>query len=335
MNFLVSLLWLPVAPAAFAWAQWPAAPAIGSLALTCAAAAWVAVAIRTRGRRAVRAARIALIAYLILAVGLIAADTLPGPGTRSALPPRELHALPAAPGSDFLPHPNPVLHVIPTGESRTKPAWTQWSGGQGEVTLEGALFVVEHPTYGLVVYEMSTTFEADAASLLRSAGLDPAEVRTVVAAELTQGPGVAARGLSGPWVLADPAEPHAFNAQMSRLQPVRFSENPGFGPFDHYFDLTGDGSILLLSSPGPRPGHIALFLRLRWGAVLLAGGIAPVAQNLASRSAPLPVSSAHNRQLGGVLWLSARHPNLIVVPGQDQGPLRRLERPDITLYGAD
>lgn len=335
MNFLLSLLWLPVAPIVFVAIESPSVPAFVCLAAVVAAVVAGARAWRIRSPRAIRGASVAGVVYLALAIALVAVDALPGPGTRSALAPPVLHALPAAPASDFLPHANPVLHVLLTGERREEPAWRAWSGGRGVAVLHGALFVIDHPTYGLVIFETSTAWDADAVGLLGAAGLDPSRVRAVVASALQAGPGVAARGLDGAWVMADLAEPRPFGPSLERLQPIRFDENPGFGPFPHYFDLTGDGSILLLSSPGPSPGHVAVLARLPLGPVLLAGDIAPLAANLSSASTPLPVRRAHGRQLGALRWMAEHHPNLIVLPSHDPGPLTSIDRPDITLHRAD
>ena len=333
MNLLASLLWLPFAPVVFGWLQAPSAWGLGSLGLSALAAAACALS-RTRPSRGRRVgAWVGIGLYAVAAVVIVALDALPGPGLRAATLTRTFSALPAAPGHDFVPHPYPTLHVIPTGERRSAPAWTVWSGGRGVAGLTGALFVIDHPTYGLVIYETSTAFDADAGPLLRSAGLDPSQVRTIIAAGFAAGPGIAARTLPAPWIMADSTEPRPHGPTMERLHPIRYADNPGFGPYAHYFDLAGDGSILMVSSPGPSPGHVGLLLRLRWGSALLPGDAAPTRHNLSSRSTALPPSRATSRALGGALWMQEHHPRIVVIPGWDPASLVGFDRPDVTLHG--
>ncbi|MCO4773794.1 MAG: hypothetical protein KDA24_27430 [Deltaproteobacteria bacterium] len=331
MNILVSLLWLPLAPLVFGVAQAPSAWGIAALAVTLSAAGSLLVARSRPSLRPVAWACGAL--YAIASLGLVAQDALPGPGSRSATAPRDLQALPAPPGPDFIPHPNPVLHVLLTGERDLRPAWTTWSGGRGLAAHEGAIFVIDHPTYGLVIYEASSPFEVDVPGLLRSAGLDPDRVRTVVASDFRRGPGVAARSFPDTWVMADPEEPRPLGPGTERLHPVRHRDNPGFGPFGHYFDLAGDGSILLLAAPGPSPGHLALFLRLRWGTALLPGEVAPLHENLTTWTTPVTWNRAWPRQLGAVAWMQDNHDDdLVVLPAWAPRPLAPIERPDIVFH---
>lgn len=324
MNFLASLLWLPIAPAMFGLLYLPTVWGLGATVLS---GVLLGAALTARRHPPVRPLlAVAATLYAGAAVAIVALDALPGPGLRSAVTPRTMAALPAAPGHDFIPHANPVLHVIPTGERRTRTGWTIASGTQGTVDLGGALFVIEHPTYGLVIYDVSTDFEADASFLLQARGLDPDAVRTIIAADFSRGPGVAMRGLPEPWVMANVDAPRPHGPGLQRLQPLRFADNPGFGPFPHYVDLAGDGSILMLSA-GDR---VAVFARLQYGNALLAGDIAPARANLTSRSTPLPPSRAAARALGAVLWLDTHHPKTLTLPGWDTSWLG--ENLGITVY---
>lgn len=48
----------------------------------------------------------------------------------------------------------------------------------------------------------------------------------------------------------------------------------GFGPFPGSFDLAGDGSLLVVATPGHTPGHTSLLVRDSSGLVLLGGDLA-------------------------------------------------------------
>ena len=52
------------------------------------------------------------------------------------------------------------------------------------------------------------------------------------------------------------------------------------GPFVGTFDVMGDGSLLLVPTPGHTPGHAALLLRGSHGSRLLAGDLAHTAAEL-------------------------------------------------------
>ena len=62
-------------------------------------------------------------------------------------------------------------------------------------------------------------------------------------------------------------------------------DDGGFGPFPGSYDLAGDGSLVVVATPGHTPGHASLLVRRAEGDVLLAGDLAHAAADL-DRIAP-------------------------------------------------
>jgi len=59
-------------------------------------------------------------------------------------------------------------------------------------------------------------------------------------------------------------------------------EGPGVGPFSSSYDLTGDGSLFLVPTPGHTPGHVALLVNGERRSWLLAGDLAHTPAELES-----------------------------------------------------
>ena len=87
-----------------------------------------------------------------------------------------------------------------------------------------------------------------------------------------------ARGLGGRlrgYVLRDwPAD--------ARLRAITFY-GPAFGPFARSFDLLGDGTLLVVPTPGHTPGHLSLVVSGSTQTWLLAGDVVHSARELTDR----------------------------------------------------
>jgi glyoxylase-like metal-dependent hydrolase (beta-lactamase superfamily II) len=124
---------------------------------------------------------------------------------------------------------------------------------------------------------------------------------------------------------------------VHRWAPVDFAGAPPLGTLEHAHDLLGDGSILLLDTPGYTPGTLAVLVRLPGGPVVLGGGAVPFGETLRMPAVPLVATN------GDDWWLSAWRikrfrelaEGLTVVPGFDTASLvEGASRPDIRVHRA-
>jgi glyoxylase-like metal-dependent hydrolase (beta-lactamase superfamily II) len=184
-----------------------------------------------------------------------------------------------------------------------------FGGGWSDETLPVNVFLVHHPS-GLCLFDTGQTARArepgyhqrwhpflrlarfellpedEIAPQLRHAGVDPASVRWVVLSHLhtdhVGGVGAfpeaevivsrleweRARGLAGQvrgylpqhWPLPEPV--------------IVEVAGPPLGPFPGSFDVAGDGSLVVVPSPGHTPGHVALIVRDGDDGSFLGGDVA-------------------------------------------------------------
>jgi glyoxylase-like metal-dependent hydrolase (beta-lactamase superfamily II) len=106
------------------------------------------------------------------------------------------------------------------------------------------------------------------------------------------------------------------------------------GPFARTFDLFGDGSVRLVSTPGHTPGHVSLLLRLRDDRPgLIVGDAAYDRRAIDERNVPLlcPDVDAYLDSLDQLRAFVAQTPEAIVVCGHDP---ERWERDSAALAAA-
>jgi glyoxylase-like metal-dependent hydrolase (beta-lactamase superfamily II) len=125
-------------------------------------------------------------------------------------------------------------------------------------------------------------------------------------------------------------------AEDFRSCPVELHalEGDGEWPFAGSYDLFGDGSIVLVSTPGHTPGHLSALVTLESGQqALLAGDAVMVQQNYTIPADQSMVSKRirwdHELAWRTILQIRARwraNPNLLVVPTHDARLGKRLRR---------
>lgn len=175
---------------------------------------------------------------------------------------------------------------------------------QGEITAPIGSYLIEHPK-GLVLYDTNLDPEAvtdpsgtygpigEAFGLqfapeqavdeqVRAAGFDPADVDQVVLSHVhfdhTGGLGrfPDAKVVLGEGEMAFSAWPTGSNQGFFRsvdLEPLRGRERDILEvPVGVDHDLFGDGSLVLISTPGHSPGHMSLLVRLEGGASYVLAG---------------------------------------------------------------
>lgn len=110
-----------------------------------------------------------------------------------------------------------------------------------------------------------------------------------------------------------------------RLWLVDYGAGTSLDPFDASLDLFGDGSLLLLSTPGHTPGHQSLLVTLGSGKkVLLTGDAVWVRENYL-RPVPKGWFIRHLEEKEGEAWATTlrikkfheENPGTFIIPGHD------------------
>jgi hypothetical protein len=103
--------------------------------------------------------------------------------------------------------------------------------------------------------------------------------------------------------------------------------DPGVAPFDRGHDVFGDGSLLLLPTPGHTPGSLSMLVR-RHGRppLLMVGDLTYDDRLLAAGKIPgVGDRRTLRRTVRMVNELRTRLPGLVVLPAHDPGAVRRLQ----------
>lgn len=92
-----------------------------------------------------------------------------------------------------------------------------------------------------------------------------------------------------------------------------------FATFGRSFDLFGDGSVVLVSTPGHTSGHQSVVLRLAGREALICGDAVYDRRSLEQGSEPLVLADAHNyrRSVREIRAYAQMTPSALVVPGHD------------------
>lgn len=264
------------------------------------------------------------------------------------------------------------LHVFETGKMVID-GWMVAVGGEGKRLMDQPAYVIEHPTHGLFMFEaghhsaiardpgghlgwiyaaglmpMEQEPGQDAQSQMRTAGLDPLAVRGVIVSHFHPEHVGAVEELPHAEVIVDGRElehgltdpdynyVRAEYDDVKRWKKLAFDERAPFGPFPGSVDLLGDGSIIVVSTPGHTPGHVSVAVNLPEGPVLLTGDVAWTEKNIETATIGLPFISSDGRaaraSLGQLLRFRDDNPSVLLVPGHDLAPLRRSARGDVVMH---
>jgi N-acyl homoserine lactone hydrolase len=124
----------------------------------------------------------------------------------------------------------------------------------------------------------------------------------------------------------------------AKWQRISFSptDDPSIAPFTHAFDLMGDGSIVLLPTPGHLPGSLSMLVRRDGAPPLLLVGDLCYGLELLERC-QLP-GTGDRKELRAsyakVLALKERMPDLVILPAHDPGAAEALRKATTTRLGA-
>ena len=109
---------------------------------------------------------------------------------------------------------------------------------------------------------------------------------------------------------------HAFDY---RLVDFDSSSADSFATFGRSFDVFGDGSVRLVSTPGHTAGHLSVVLRLAGGEALVAGDAIYSMTTLRESHLPYNLADEHvfRRSLREIQLYAEQTPNAVIIPGHD------------------
>jgi len=180
---------------------------------------------------------------------------------------------------------------------------------------------------------------------LRSRGIEPSEIKTVIMTHLH---GDHASGISefpGPtflisqqeWDEASTVSRPAMHGYVRRhfdhafdFRTIDFGADDGvdsFATFGRAVDVFGDGSVRLAFTPGHTLGHMSVVLRLKEREVLVAGDAIYTRHALATGHKPYLMEDAHlyERSVREIQIYAEQTPDALVIPGHDMEAWRELE----------
>jgi glyoxylase-like metal-dependent hydrolase (beta-lactamase superfamily II) len=266
------------------------------------------------------------------------------------------------------------LHVFATTGTIEPPGALVGRRSFERVAIQVPVFLIEHPRAGLVlvgtglspalvedrgehlgwllaaVTRPAVAEAQDLVAQLKVAGFEAGAVRHVIVTDCRfpqtgqidrfAGAEVAVGAAERRWALEESGASGVRLRDLlavHRWAPVDFVGAPPLGTLEHAHDLLGDGSIVLLDTPGYTPGTLAVLVRLPGGPVVLGGGAVPFGETLRMPAVPLVATN------GDDWWLSAWRikrfrelaEGLTVVPGFDTASLvEGSSRPDIRIHRA-
>lgn len=196
---------------------------------------------------------------------------------------------------------------------------------------------------GAAIYNIRMRPEQSVAAQLREMGTEPQSIETVVlthmhfdhAGSIAELPNATFVTTTEEWASAHAGRgfvrgymkrqfEHAFNY---RLIDYNSDSVNSFASFGRSFDLFGDGSVTLVSTPGHSAGHQSLVLRLSGREVLLCGDAAYTKRTIDESATPLVLDDEHNfrRSLREIQAYVQATPSALVIPGHDPEAWSRLD----------
>ncbi|MFY9487092.1 MAG: N-acyl homoserine lactonase family protein [Solirubrobacterales bacterium] len=237
---------------------------------------------------------------------------------------------------------------------------------RGAVWVPLPVFLIEHPTAGLILvdtgppasaahdtkaafgrlgaalYKVRLRPEQAIAAQLRAVGIEPSRIATVVmthlhldhAGSISEFPRARFVTTVAEWQAAHAGRAikhgyvrkqyeHAFDFLAVDYDAT---DTNSFASFGRSFDLFGDGSITLVSTPGHTPGHQSVVARLGSREVLICGDAALGKRTLDEGIPPATVDDQHTfkRSLREIRAYMQMTPGALIIPGHDPGIWQQL-----------
>lgn len=229
------------------------------------------------------------------------------------------------------------------------------------------VFLVEHPSAGLVlidtgnpaaaahdlksafgrlgasIYNIRMQPEDAIAAQLRAMDIDPRSISTVVmthlhldhAGSISEFPHATFVITNREWQSAHAPRrfargyirkqyEHAFNYRLLDYDSDTINS---FASFGRSFDLFGDGSVTLVSTPGHSAGHQSVVLRLSGREALICGDAAYTRRTIDEGVRPMVLDDEHNfrRSLSEIRGYMQITPSALVIPGHDPDAWEQLD----------
>ncbi len=199
------------------------------------------------------------------------------------------------------------------------------------------------PIGTIMAREVKFTAEQTAAAQVRALGVAPEEVPLVIMTHLHFDHASALADFPKATVIVTDEEWRSAvgrgaltrgysQAQLDpRLSYVTLDFNgPGaraHGSFEKAVDLFGDGSLMLLSTPGHSAGHLSIIARLAVGEAFIAGDAIYTMATLREGKRPFRSedSKAFERSLAAIQAYDREHPVAVMIPGHDMAQWQTLQ----------
>jgi N-acyl homoserine lactone hydrolase len=116
---------------------------------------------------------------------------------------------------------------------------------------------------------------------------------------------------------------HAFDF---RLVDFDSSAADSFATFGRSYDVFGDGSVRVVSTPGHTFGHLSVVLRLAGGEALVAGDAIYSLRTMRDSHLPYRVVDEHlfRRSLREIQLYAEQTPDALIIPGHDMAAWKQL-----------
>lgn len=191
------------------------------------------------------------------------------------------------------------------------------------------------PTGLLMARNIRMRPEQTVAAQLRARGITPADIRLIVMTHLHFDHASALAEFPGATVVVSQPEWNAARGRAATLlgyPPAQIDPDLSYrtvdfgaaaarprGPFARSLDLFGDGSLILLDTPGHSIGHLSVLARLREREAMIAGDAIYTLATLREGKRPLRTedSKAFERSVSALQTYDREHPDALIIPGHD------------------
>lgn len=179
----------------------------------------------------------------------------------------------------------------------------------------------------------------DVISQLNSIGIDPHDVRRIVLSHLHLDHPSALTGfrnVQGLTVHVDPAELEVLKSPFCMfkgyikshlkgldIRPIRYDRS--ILPFQSVWDMFGDGSVLVMATPGHTPGHVSVLANVLGGPILLTCDAAHRRANMEEDIPPIGNYPRSLTTLETIRSFLAQHPHVRVIFSHDPDQLKQLK----------